>query len=259
MKPDITVGLVCEGPRDQELLEGVIDSLFPAVHFTFRYLQPETSLLSVNYNGWVGVLRWCYKDAGKVISGNKALADDLDLIVVQIDGDVARTEKKVHCDCSDTGCDRKEELRKAGRILNPSGRTCSVECAEKDCPVELPCGEHPGEKPAIYAEHMNRMIRDYLGETNGFPFIITVPCDNTDAWIVAAFDDSETPELIEKPWESVISVKKEYHGIRRSRNKSKNIMRQFLPVIVDNWQKVIQKCPQAAKLDSDLRGIIDGI
>ena len=43
---------------------------------------------------------------------------------------------------------------------------------------------------------------------------ITIPCDSTDAWVVAAYDGTDDIETQEDPWKTIIAKKKTYHGIR---------------------------------------------
>ena len=55
-----TIGFVCEGPRDIDMLEAVIRNILNEdIHPL--YLQPEASLTGENGNGWKGVWSWCYK------------------------------------------------------------------------------------------------------------------------------------------------------------------------------------------------------
>ena len=48
---------------------------------------------------------------------------------------------------------------------------------------------------------------------------IVIPCDSTEAWIVAAYDNTAKVEFIKDPWESVIAKRKTYHDIRISGKK----------------------------------------
>jgi hypothetical protein len=68
-------------------------------------------------------------------------------------------------------------------------------------------------------------------------------------WIVAAFDDlkdSNDAEMIIDPWSNIISLKKEYHGIRvPGHKKSASVYRRFMPQLSDNWDTVAEKCKSA--------------
>ena len=49
-----TIGFVCEGPRDSDMLEAV-DRHILNEEICPLYLQPESSLIGENGNGWKGV------------------------------------------------------------------------------------------------------------------------------------------------------------------------------------------------------------
>ena len=53
------VGLVCEGPRDMDLLVSVIDRILPQADISYRYIQPDETLSSPFLTGWKGVWNWC--------------------------------------------------------------------------------------------------------------------------------------------------------------------------------------------------------
>ena len=48
-----TIGFVCEGPRDSDILEAVISQIL-GEEISPLYLQPEPSLTGENGNGWKG-------------------------------------------------------------------------------------------------------------------------------------------------------------------------------------------------------------
>ena len=85
--------------------------------------------------------------------------------------------------------------------------------------------------------------------------VIVIPCDSTDAWTVAAYEkDVEEIETIADPWDHIISIKKEYHGIRiPGHKKNTAIYRMFIPQIVQNWDIITRHCPSARKLETDIR------
>ena len=245
------IGLVCEGPRDAELISGVIDSLFPEDHLEYRYLQPDPSLLSCNYNGWKGVFRWCRKDYQAVCGSKDYLAVEIDLIIVQVDGDVSRDDnnKQSHCNCSEYACPEREKLR-IGEVV--PFEDCSKALSE--CPVQSPCSAHPDDKPGAFISHLEKIVNTYLGYHRPIPVMITIPCDSTDAWVVAAFEDSTMEyELQENPWETIISRKKDYYGIRiPGRKKSKRAYRELIKMVTANWPLVVSKCTQACHFQKEI-------
>jgi hypothetical protein len=53
-------------------------------------------------------------------------------------------------------------------------------------------------------------------------------------------------EMIIDPWSNIISLKKEYHGIRvPGHKKSASVYRRFMPQLSDNWDTVAEKCKSA--------------
>lgn len=82
----------------------------------------------------------------------------------------------------------------------------------KNCPVVLPCGNHELSVKG-YMEHLTMLITEWL-EKPGDGICIVIPCDSTEAWIIAAYDERPDAEEIEAPWENIISKGKAYHEIR---------------------------------------------
>ncbi len=57
-------------------------------------LQPEDNLAGEYGNGWKGVWKWCTDHSEILESFMKDISPRLDMIIVQMDGDVSRKEKK---------------------------------------------------------------------------------------------------------------------------------------------------------------------
>ena len=92
----------------------------------------------------------------------------------------------------------------------------------QSCPVALPCPDHE-VGPQGYRDHLQDVIHGLLGDIyNDKRVVITIPCDSSDSWIVAAYDDIDCIENICNPWLNIISAKKEYHNVRIPGHK-KNI------------------------------------
>lgn len=247
----ITIGLVCEGPRDREILCDLVDSFFPEDEISYKYLQPEPSLLSSNYNGWKGVLRWCGNSSEEIAKVNEAIMPKLDLLIIQMDGDVSRDEqnKQSHCGCVNMECKTREEITKEAIVYLEN---CPVRIA--DCPIIYPCANHTGSKPDQYITHLKNLIMGHLGSALSIPAVITIPCDSMEAWIVAAFEETDQSfELVEKPWESMIAKRKTYHGIRiPGDQKSSRVYRELRKGIIENWQKVKSRCSQAKAFEENM-------
>jgi len=248
-----TVGLVCEGPRDVDLIEKLIDSFLPEDEIDYRLYQPEQSLLSANYNGWKGVIRWCRRDYNNIVKNNSALHQPIDLLVIHMDGDVSRDEqnKQVHCTCGDYDCPARVKCTVNGQVR-------MEDCCEIACSLPFPCENHEGTIPEKYVTHLNNLLDNTLGETKTIPIVITVPCDSTDSWIVAAYETEDMSyEEIVNPWDSIIARKKDYHGIRiPGRKKTGHVYEQLNKIVVQNWDIVKEKCPQADRFQKDIQNAL---
>lgn len=233
------IGIVCEGPTDYILLKEVIDEI-TARDNRYVLLQPEPDLTGQYGNGWKGVWKWCLDHALIKEPFMKGIDPALDILVIQMDGDVSRKEKAVHCFCQSALCQYKD-------VFNP------IECDMKkqvreSCPIVLPCTEHDGSVKS-YMEHLENLISMWLLH-NLHDTCIVIPCDSTESWVLAAYDGNKDAEKIEDPWKNVISRKKYYHGIRVSGSKkSTHIYRQFAEVVCANWEQVSQLCLSAKKFE----------
>ena len=121
----------------------------------------------------------------------------------------------------------------------------------------MPCREHV-QNARGYEEHLEKMIRKWLGDSaNNENVLVTIPCDSTDAWIVAAYQDCNNVEEIENPWENVIARKKDYHGIRIPGSKKRaSVYSQLLPRLCEQWERVIEQCYSARCFDDKVKQML---
>lgn len=122
------IGIVGEGPTDYLVLKCMIDQITGEVNDYLR-IQPEQNMLGEYGNGWKGVWNWCEATGQNLDKIMKGIIPQIDMIIIQMDGDVARKEKEVHCQCSAVECAHKE-------------KTHPLRCEalkENSCPVEIPC------------------------------------------------------------------------------------------------------------------------
>ena len=61
-----------------------------------------------------------------------SISPQIDMIVIQMDGDVARKEKEVHCRCATVECEHKGKVHPLG---------CET-LIDGSCPVDIPCKDH---------------------------------------------------------------------------------------------------------------------
>lgn len=234
------IGIVCEGPTDYILLKGIVDRVTGEDNH-YLQLQPETNLMGEYGNGWKGVWKWC-NDHGKIIKRYmKDVTPCLDFVIIQLDGDVARKEREVHCLCESTDCKDKGSI-------NP------LECdriKQNTCPVKMPCVSHDLSVEG-YIDHLTEVVVSWVfGDKD---VCVAIPCDSTDAWIVAAYDQMENVESIEEPWTDIISKGKEYHGIRVPGHKKKlTVYRRFVDEVCEQWEEVKRLCVSASRFEEGIK------
>lgn len=234
------IGIVCEGPTDYILLKGLIDRITGEDN-QYVQLQPESNLIGEYGNGWKGVWKWCIDHAEILEKFMKEVIPRLDILIVQMDGDVARKEKEVHCLCETTVC----EIKETDIPLN-----CS-KLKNGQCPVKMPCTAHSASAEG-YINHLTDLISGWLNRLDDV--CIVVPCDSTDTWVVAAYDKPEEVESLQEPWENVISRGKTYHDIRIPGHKKRlAVYRQFANKVCDEWEDVKRLCISAKIFDEKLK------
>jgi hypothetical protein len=82
---------------------------------------------------------------------------------------------------------------------------------------------------------------------------MAIPCDSIEAWVVAAYDENPDAEMLEDPWQSIISKGKGYQGIRIPGHKKRLVIhRQFAESVCENWDVVKDICASAAWFEDAL-------
>lgn len=100
-------------------------------------------------------------------------------------------------------------------------------------------------------------MKKVIGNEDMAHISITIPCDSTDAWVVAAYDELDDVEMLEDPWDRIIAKGKHYHGIRvRGNKKSTNTYQQFSGKVAECWNTVTEKCRSAEILEQEVRRIL---
>lgn len=116
--------------------------------------------------------------------------------------------------------------------------------------IGIPCSNHQYQISDTI-QHGYSVLCSAL-ENDNKRIVITIPCDSTDAWIVAAYDDIENIEKIEDPWKSVIAKGKYYHDIRvRGDKKNTVTYTHFMDTLISNWNDVTKKCLSARTFEHD--------
>lgn len=238
------IGIVSEGPTDYLVLKAVIDKITGEENW-YLSLQPEPDMLGRYGNGWKGVWRWC-RETESIGMLMQEVQPSIDAIVIQMDGDVIRKEKEVHCLCETTVCEDK-------------GKVFPLYCektVDKACPVEIPCMSHEKGIEAMIG-HGKHVLEAELENEDMAHIVITIPCDSTDAWVVAAYDELDDIEMFTDPWDGIIAKGKYYHGIRvRGNKKNTNTYQLFSGKVAECWNAVTEKCRSAKILEQEVRRIL---
>ena len=237
------IGIVSEGPTDHMVLRAAIDRITGEEN-RYLSLQPEPDMMGRYGNGWKGVWRWC-KETDSVNMLMQEVQPGIDAIVIQMDGDVIRKEKESHCLCGSTVCEDK-------------GKVFPLYCEkakDEKCPVELPCESHENGIRGRVNQGVS-ILTMAIGKADMTHISIVIPCDSTDAWVVAAYDDINDVESLVDPWKNVIAKKKYYHGIRVRDKKNTTTYKNFSDKVVDQWSTVTEKCSTAMLFEQEIKRIL---
>lgn len=242
-----TIGIVCEGDRDNDMIKAVV-AHFMEEEFQFLWLQPSTEFGNIqNGSGWKGVWRWCRALSGSLHQYLTDIDPKIDLLIIQMDADVARCEKEAFCLAIDMKCPGQ---------LQEDPLNCSIakggNCAQK-LPPNGVCDGSVKER----TDYLRKVITNLLALDGSESVVITIPCDSTDTWVLAAFEDGLTDaERIVDPW-SIITHRKEYHGIRIPKGKkSKKPYSQLIDHVCKNWALVKARCPQSLRFETDVKNAL---
>lgn len=245
-----TIGIVCEGPTDFEMITALIAHIFNE-EMSYLPIQPDDELCTDFGNGWKGVIHWCREQSEYLYDYFEGVTPKVDLLIVQIDADVARAEKEIYCYNIKTDCEGQGEQDP----LN-----CDF-AKRKLCPQQLPPNSVCSGEPEERVKYLQGILNSYLLKDDRVHYVLTIPCDATDSWVMAAFEDEMTDiEHFVDPWKKHIAKKKDYHGIRiPGKKKSLPVYRILVEKVCEKWDIVKEKCPQALKFESDIRSVIDDI
>lgn len=154
------IGLVTEGPTDQILLEAALRAILQPREFVLTRLQPEESAaFGAIGAGWAGVYRWCRQAAkrgGGTLRDDSLLYAQFDLVVLQIDADVAGASY--------------------------SDGSIALEAGVKLLPCEQPC-----PPPSASTDPLREVVLSWCGESGEPPqTVVVTPSKSIEAWLVLA-------------------------------------------------------------------------
>jgi len=227
-------GIVAEGPTDYELITALINKIIPGDH-TFLPIQPEISETSgfgtnngfgTHGAGWKGVLNWC-----RSIAKNFPSLDSFLTV-----GDPEIDYLIIHIDADAA---REPEIN------------CYATCPPSSVTVEN------------IKRHINMCLQEEAGQQK---IVYCIPCDNTEAWVLCAFDKDTTYhnppisflECLQKP--DYIICQPNYNRPNRLLKKKdgkpkkavNNYRNNLIPKVLEEWDTIKIICSQAQIFENDL-------
>jgi hypothetical protein len=159
MSDPIRVGFVVEGPTDRLILEAVVTHLLGEREYEPVQLAPELSdtFAATSGGGWAQVYFWCRQTAEQAGggAGNHALFETFDVVIVQIDADVA------------------------GKAYGDDQRITQA-------PGDLPC-QRPCPPASDTTGRLRAVMLGWMGEANIPPKItLCTPSKSLETWILVA-------------------------------------------------------------------------
>jgi len=230
---DLRVGLVVEGPTDALVLAAGLKA-FLNIPFIPVTLQPETPPTKTG-TGWGGVFWWCRQVS---VPGYETLAENpvlehLDLIIIQVDADVAQIGYN------------------AANITNPPR-------------IDLPC-EYPCPPASDTVAELYDVVCGWLAPSRpGDKAVICIPSKCIEAWVAAALyglGDPERMSNLECDYgvEAYLHDRPARERLIRMRNgrfrKIKDKYHKAQPIISGQWHIVTRHCPQAAMFQSNIENL----
>lgn len=202
--------MVCEGPTDFPIIEGLILETWPEIERILPLQPPldELGTPTTKRGGWSEVKKWCEENAGHLttlLSGD--FGDPIDLLVIALDVDIAI---------------------QAG-IINPPKQGLTPYVAKRLCNTVKSWLRTSGQR--LPAE-----------------LVIALPAMAVEAWVVAAlFRDCKAPEKLENPARYLAEKRKLAMTNDRPR-KDLARYRRFADEVGRALDKVRKSCPEAERL-----------
>ncbi|WP_168735366.1 hypothetical protein [Cohnella fermenti] len=219
------IGIVSEGNTDQAVLEGLLLHIVKEHQFIFNSLQPEqgeTEGFGIRGGGWKGVARWCETIPQKGgLTTYLSTGSSLDLLIIQIDGDVVREADSLEYNGENTVIEISLALEKwLKSLLNEDA---------------LPDG-------SLFV-----ITVDSLESWALAAFIAEKGLDVTAIEPIELVNNPASV-LIRNPYKLLKT--KDGAPFKNRRYYEKNVV----PLIIKHWEFVKQHCIQAAKFDQAITG-----
>jgi hypothetical protein len=223
-----SVAIVCEGDADRAILEAILDRYLD--DYEPVSIQPPLGAFGGDAGplggGWKGVRRWCQQEAPVGGGPLRVLLQNHDLVVVQVDADVARER--------DSG------------IALPEGARCPP--------------------PSVFSDPVHSAVLAWLAITSvPTGAVLCVPAMATETWaLVALFGESLAGEGPSTCIECDEHIKQKLRKLGKALEpklvtseggRIRNHARGFRAVadrVTAAWPSVVCSCSEAARFDRDV-------
>lgn len=230
MSSAVRVALVAEGPTDAVVVEAGLRAILVNRPFVLTQLQPEQSLaFGPLGTGWGGVYRWCKqkaREAGGHLRDFRLLFDQYDLVVLQVDADVARAQ-----------------YAEAG--ITPDAQDGVLPC-EVACP---PVSDT--------TDALRRVLLSWCGETAPPPkTVLCTPSKSTDTWVVAALYPNDAAVKSKAPFEchADAAARLSQQSKTRRIRKTQAAYRDNAGAITANWRTL--GLTEVARFDAEVNAVL---
>jgi hypothetical protein len=225
MSEPLRIGFVVEGPTDFVILESIAGHLLGEREYEPVAIRPLLSdaFAAVSGGGWTEVYFWCRQTAAQAggTVRNDPLFDTFDLLVIQLDADVA--EKKYSDD---------------QRIT--------------DAPGDLPC-EQPCPPASATTNMLRKVVLGWMGEVEvPVKTVLCTPSKALETWVLVAlfpqnrFSRSANLECRANP-DAQLQAQPLVERLIRAGKKDIARYRERAANLAQVWPDVRQRCSEAER------------
>jgi len=224
------VAFVVEGPTDYAALLAAVRALLNGRDFVPTIIQPELNenLAAQTAGGWGGVYKWC-RQAVQQTHGpvrNNPVFSSHDLLVIQVDADVARKNYSNY------------EITDAPNDDLP---------CEEDCPP-----------PSATTDALRSVMLGWLDENSVPPgVVLCTPSKSIETWVLVALfpnDQSARNPNVECRWDGEVRLRK--YGLVKSGQKLIAKYHANEAGICAAWPVVRGKCSEAERFSQEFLALV---
>lgn len=228
---DLRIGLVVEGTTDFIVLEAALTAILRDHTLIFTRLQPsgDETFGSVSRVGWGGVLEWCLQNTTDL---QERLLKDLDLVVLNVDADVAE----------------KQYSDVFGRQQAPFD----------NLPCDKPCPPASDTVDALRA-----VVLSWVGGRICSNWVLCIPSKCMEAWLVPILLEDQPAALAglecNRQVEEILIRHKNPKLLKRKDQRLRKITKAYRdvsPLITERWRRITEHCEQASHFETLVKGML---